>query len=102
MKIGKTPDHFFDNLPDYGLAPNFVTLDDHEGSTLDMLYIEAGLADGQPAGMVHGNPKWSFMWRKIVKQLSAAVYRAIAIYMIGMGRFDKPTQMKDYTIARHQ
>ena len=102
MKIRKTPDHCFDNLPDYDFAPNFVTLDDQEGGTLDMHYIEAGPADGQPVVMIHGNPTWSFMWRKIVKQLAAAGYRAIAIDMIGMGRSDKPTRMKDYTVARHE
>ena len=45
-----------------------------------------------------GNPTWSFMWRKIVKQLAANGYRAIAIDMIGMGRSDKPTRMKDYPL----
>jgi haloalkane dehalogenase len=42
------------------------------------------------------------MWRKVVKRLAAAGYRAIAIDMIGMGRSDKPTKMRDYTIVRHE
>lgn len=102
MKIRKTPAHCFDNLPDYDFAPHFVTLDDDEGGTLDMHYIEAGPADGQPVVMIHGNPTWSFMWRKIVRALADAGYRAIAIDLIGMGRSDKPTKMRDYTIARHE
>ena len=102
MKIRKTPASCFADLPDYDFAPHFVTLDDQEGGTLDMHYIEDGPADGQPVVMIHGNPTWSFMWRKVVKRLAAQGYRAIAIDMIGMGRSDKPTRMRDYTIARHE
>jgi len=102
MKIRKTPERCFDNLPDYDFEPHYLTLDDDEGGTLDMHYIEAGPADGQPVVMIHGNPTWSFMWRKIVRLLGDAGYRAIAIDMIGMGRSDKPTKMRDYTIARHE
>lgn len=102
MKIRKTPDKYFANLPDYDFAPHYLTLDDDEGGTLDMHYIEAGPADGQPVIMIHGNPTWSFMWRKIMRQLGNAGYRAIAIDLIGMGRSDKPTKMSDYTIARHE
>ncbi|MDB2641670.1 haloalkane dehalogenase [Alphaproteobacteria bacterium] len=102
MKIRKTPDKYFANLPDYDFASHYLTLDDDEGGTLDMHYIEAGPADGQPVIMIHGNPTWSFMWRKIMRQLGDAGYRAIAIDLIGMGRSDKPTKMNDYTIARHE
>ena len=102
MKIRKTPDKYFANLPDYDFASHYLTLDDDEGGTLDMHYIEAGAANGQPVVMIHGNPTWSFMWRKIMRQLGDAGYRAIAIDLIGMGRSDKPTKMSDYTIARHE
>ena len=102
MKIRKTPDKYFANLPDYDFEPHYLTLDDDEGGTLDMHYIEAGAANGQPVVMIHGNPTWSFMWRKIMRQLGDAGYRAIAIDLIGMGRSDKPTKMSDYTIARHE
>ncbi|MDA8539734.1 haloalkane dehalogenase [Alphaproteobacteria bacterium] len=102
MKTRKTPDKCFENLPDYDFEPHYVTLDDDEGGTLDMHYIEAGPANGQPVVMIHGNPTWSFMWRKIMRQLGDAGYRAIAIDLIGMGRSDKPTKMSDYTIARHE
>lgn len=102
MRIRKTPDHHFEHLPDYDFAPHFVTLDDQEGGHLDMHYIEYGPADAQPVVMIHGNPTWSFMWRKVVRALGDAGYRAIAIDLIGMGRSDKPTRMRDYTIARHE
>ena len=102
METRKTPDKCFVNLPDYDFEPHYVTLDDDEGGTLDMHYIEAGPANGQPVVMIHGNPTWSFMWRKIMRQLGDAGYRAIAIDLIGMGRSDKPTKMSDYTILRHE
>ena len=102
METRKTPDKCFENLPDYDFEPHYVTLDDDEGGMLDMHYIEAGAANGQPVVMIHGNPTWSFMWRKIMRQLGDAGYRAIAIDLIGMGRSDKPTKMSDYTIARHE
>ncbi|MBT7280017.1 MAG: haloalkane dehalogenase, partial [Rhodobiaceae bacterium] len=72
MKKRQTPAARFDKLPEYDFAPHFVTLDDGEGGTLDMHYIEAGPADGPPVVMIHGNPTWSFMWRKLMPRLAAA------------------------------
>lgn len=67
-----------------------------------MHYVDEGPRDGQPVVMIHGNPTWSYMWRKLIPILANAGYRAIAIDLIGMGRSDKPTKMKDYTVARHE
>ena len=69
METRKTPDKCFVNLPDYDFEPHYVTLDDDEGGTLDMHYIEAGPANGQPVVMIHGNPTWSFMWRIILRHM---------------------------------
>ena len=102
MNFRETPDHRFENLPDYDFAPNYVAVDDDEGGMLNMHYIEVGPKDGPPVVLIHGNPTWCFMWRKIVPRLAKAGFRAIAIDMIGMGRSQKPTRMKDYTIARHE
>ena len=102
MKFRETPDLRFENLPDYDFAPNYVAVDDDEGGMLNMHYIEAGPKDGPPVVLIHGNPTWCFMWRKIVPRLAEAGFRTIAIDMIGMGRSQKPTRMKDYTIARHE
>ena len=102
MKIRKTPDECFDNLPDYPFKPHYVELDDFEGGTLNMHYVDEGPQDGTPVVMIHGNPTWSFMWRKLIPHLADAGFRAIAIDLIGMGRSDKPTAMQDYTILRHE
>ena len=102
MKIRKTPDECFDNLPDYPFKPHYVELDDFEGGTLNMHYVDEGPQDGTPVVMIHGNPTWSFMWRKLIPYLADAGFRAIAIDLIGMGRSDKPTEMQDYTILRQE
>ena len=102
MKSRKTPDESFDNLPDYPFEPHYVELDDFEGGTLNMHYVDDGPRDGTPVVMIHGNPTWSFMWRKLIPHLADAGFRAIAIDLIGMGRSDKPTEMQDYTILRHE
>ena len=102
MRFHETPDKCFQNLPDYSFVPNYVAIDDDEGGKLNMHYIEDGPKNGPPVVMIHGNPTWCFMWRKIMPRLAEAGFRAIAIDLIGMGRSQKPTRMKDYTIARHE
>jgi len=102
MNFHESPDQRFEGLPDFNFAPNYVAIDDDEGGTLKMHYIEAGPKNGPPVVMIHGNPTWCYMWRKIMPRLAGAGFRAIAIDMIGMGRSQKPTRMKDYTIARHE
>ena len=65
-----------------------------------MHFVSEG--SGEPVLMIHGNPTWSYMWRKLIPLLADAGYRAIAVDMIGMGRSDKPAAIDDYSIARHE
>ena len=102
MEYKRTPDSCFENLADYPFAPNYVEVDDFEGGKLRLHYVDEGPKDGPLVVMVHGNPTWSYMWRKLIPVLVEKGYRAIAIDHIGAGRSDKPTQMSDYTIARHE
>ena len=102
MDFMRTPDARFEGLPDYPFKPNYVEVSDFEGGRLRMHYVDEGMKDGTPVVMIHGNPTWSFMWRKLIPVIAEAGYRAIAIDHIGTGRSDKPTKMDDYTIARHQ
>ena len=102
MDFLRTPDECFDNLPDYPFSPNYVDVSDCEGGTVRMHYVDEGPRDGQPVVMIHGNPTWSYMWRKLIPVLAETGYRTIAIDLIGMGRSDKPKKMSDYTIARHE
>ena len=102
MEFNRTPDARFENLADYPFKPNYVEVDDFEGGKLRMHYVDEGPKDGPTVVMIHGNPTWSYMWRKLILVLANNGFRAIAIDHIGFGRSDKPTKMSDYTIARHE
>ena len=102
MEAIRTPDTCFENLADYPFAANHVDVSDHEGGTLRLAYVDEGPRDGPSVVMIHGNPTWSYMWRNLIRVLAERGYRAIAIDLIGMGRSDKPTEMNDYTIPRHE
>ena len=78
MEYKRTPDSCFENLADYPFAPNYVEVDDYEGGKLRMHYVDEGPKDGPLVVMVHGNPTWSYMWRKLIPVLVEKGYRAIA------------------------
>ena len=66
-----------------------------------MAYVEAGPADGEPVLLLHGEPSWSFLYRKVLPVLADAGLRAIAADLVGFGRSDKPADPGDHTYARH-
>jgi len=101
LDVIQTADACFENLIDFDYPPHFAEISDDEGGTLNMHYVDEGPRDGRVVVFVHGNPTWSFMWRHQIAAAVAAGYRAIAVDLIGMGRSDKPTKMRDYSIARH-
>jgi haloalkane dehalogenase len=101
MKILRTPDDCFDNLPDYPFRPNYAEIPDLDGGTLRMHYVDEGPRDAPPVVMIHGNPSWSYLWRNIIPPVVSSGHRVIAIDLIGLGRSDKPTEMSDFTVARH-
>lgn len=101
MKTLRTPDEQFANLPGYPFAPNYVEIDDAEGGSLRVHYVDQGPQDGPVVLLMHGEPSWSFLYRKMIPPLSEAGYRVIAPDLVGFGRSDKPTERADYTYARH-
>lgn len=96
MEILQTPDERFANLPDYPFAPHYV-----EVSGLRIHYVDEGPAQGEPVLLLHGEPSWSYLYRKMIPGIVGAGYRAIAPDLVGFGRSDKPTQRADYTYQRH-
>jgi haloalkane dehalogenase len=66
-----------------------------------MAYVEAGPADGPVVVLLHGEPTWSFLYRKVLPVLAAAGLRAIAPDLVGFGRSDKPAAVDDHSYARH-
>ena len=75
--------------------------DDTDGGRLRVAYLDEGPRDGQPVLLMHGEPSWSFLYRKMVPPLVAAGYRVVVPDLVGFGRSDKPTKVDDYTYARH-
>jgi haloalkane dehalogenase len=101
MKSVRTPDDRFEGLPDFPFEPHYAEIDDLEGGTLRVHYLDEGPADAAPVLLMHGEPSWSFLYRHMIPVLVAAGHRVIAPDLVGFGRSDKPTEMADYTYARH-
>ena len=97
----RTPDDRFAHLPGYAFAPNYPELPDPDAGTLRMHYVDAGPADSAPILCLHGQPTWSYLYRKMIPLFAAAGHRVVAPDFIGFGRSDKPLRRDDYTYARH-
>jgi haloalkane dehalogenase len=101
MKSVRTPDECFDNLFEYPFSPNYIEVDDYEGGLLRMHYLDEGEPDAAPILLLHGEPTWSYLYRKMIPVLVGAGHRVIAPDLIGFGKSDKPIEFSDYTYARH-
>jgi len=97
MKILRTPDSQFENLPDYPFKPHYVRV----GDKLRLHYVDHGPQDGQLVIMMHGEPSWSFLYRHMISNVAAAGYRVIAPDLIGFGKSDKPSETSDYSYSSH-
>jgi haloalkane dehalogenase len=101
MKILRTPDDSFENLAGYPFKPNYIEIWDSEEQELRIHYIDEGPIDAKPVLLMHGEPSWSYLYRKMIPIIIDAGYRAIAPDLVGFGRSDKPGDQKDYTYQRH-
>src|SRR5580698_6562114 len=96
MKVLRTPEDRFADLPDFGYPPRYADV-----GGLRLAYVESGPADGEPVLLLHGEPSWSFLYRKVMPVLAEAGLRAIAADLAGFGRSDKPAEISDHSFARH-
>lgn len=102
MKLLRTPDARFENLVDYPFDPHYLGIRDRSKDTIIRIhYIDEGEAGAQPVLMLHGEPSWSFLYRKMVRPFVEAGYRVVAPDLPGFGKSDKPSKRSDYTYARH-
>jgi haloalkane dehalogenase len=101
MAVTRTPDECFAGLPDYPYEPHYVHVATDGIDPVRMHFVDAGPADGPVVVLLHGQPTWSFLYRKVIRVLVDAGLRAIAQDNIGFGRSDKLTEPTDYTFARH-
>jgi haloalkane dehalogenase len=90
----RTPEDLLMGLPDFGFEPSYRQFDG-----LRLAHLDVG--DGPPVLFVHGEPTWSFLWRKVIPPVRDAGYRCIAPDLPGFGRSDKPTDIGWYTYDRH-
>jgi haloalkane dehalogenase len=101
MQTLRTPDERFAEIPNFPYSPRYCELDDDEGGRVRVAWIEDGPADADPILLLHGEPSWSFLYRKMIPVLVAAGHRVICPDLVGFGRSDKPTRREDHTYARH-
>jgi haloalkane dehalogenase len=101
MDVLRTPDSRFDNLEDYPFAGNYLDVAASDTRPLRMHYLDEGPDDGPPIVLLHGEPTWSYLYRRMIPPLADSGNRVLAPDLIGFGRSDKPSRMKDYTYLRH-
>ncbi|MEA2331302.1 MAG: cis-3-alkyl-4-acyloxetan-2-one decarboxylase [Thermoleophilaceae bacterium] len=80
----------------FPFAPRFVSAGD-----VSLHYVDEGPPDARPILFVHGNPTWSYFWRRPIADLSAKGHRCVAFDHMGFGRSDKPAQLAAYSLQRH-
>lgn len=96
MKILRTPEERFANLPDYPFEPNYLEVDG-----IRMHYVDEGPKDAPVVLMLHGEPSWSYLYRKMIPPVVAAGYRVLAPDLVGFGKSDKPSKISDYSYQQH-
>ena len=94
MDVFRTPDERFENLPGYDFEPHYAEL-----HGLRLHWVDEGA--GQPIVCFHGEPTWSYLYRKMLPPLVAGGNRVICPDYAGFGRSDKPTEQGWYTYDRH-
>jgi haloalkane dehalogenase len=99
MQVLRTPDDRFVGLADWPFAPNYLELPGDPA--LRLHYVDEGPRDGAVVLLMHGEPSWAYLYRKVIPALVAQGHRVIVPDLIGFGRSDKPTQRTDYTYERH-
>ena len=102
MELLRTPDECFADLPEFPWAPRYadVTAGDGAGPAR-MAYLDEGPPDADVVLLLHGEPSWSFLYRKMIPPLLDAGLRVVAPDLIGFGRSDKPADRTDCTFQRH-
>ena len=104
MKVLRTPDERFTGLPGFDFEPHYVEVPAGDG-TADSIRVHY-LDEGDPAAtetvlLLHGEPSWCFLYRRMIPDLVDAGFRVVAPDLVGFGRSDKPADRVEYTYARH-
>jgi haloalkane dehalogenase len=90
----RTPEEALEGLPDFPFAAHYREVDG-----LRLAHVDEGA--GAPVVFLHGEPTWSYLWRKVMPPVRDAGFRCLAPDLVGFGRSDKPTDIGFYTYDRH-
>jgi haloalkane dehalogenase len=93
-EVIRTPQELLEGLPEFSFAAHYREFDG-----LRLAHLDEGA--GEPVVFLHGEPTWSFLWRKVLVPVREAGYRCIAPDLPGFGRSDKPTDVDWYSYDRH-
>ena len=96
MEILRTPDDRFADLADYPYDPNYLMCGE-----LRIHYVDQGNSDDETVLMLHGEPSWSYLYRKMIPIIANAGHRVIVPDLVGFGKSDKLANQEDYTYQRH-
>jgi haloalkane dehalogenase len=100
VTVLRTPDERFQNLPDFDFAPHYAEVPFAGGEALRLAYIDEGPRTANPVLLLHGEPSWSYLYRRIIPGLSGR-HRVLAPDLIGFGRSDKPVEKEHYSYEAH-
>jgi haloalkane dehalogenase len=101
VKVLRTPDSCFADLPDYNFDPHYVTVPDDRYGPLRMHYLDEGDRDAPVILLTPTQGSWVYIYRHVIPLLTAAGYRTVAPDYIGFGRSDKLPSETDYSFQRH-
>ncbi len=99
LDVVRTPDERFADLTDFPYEPSYVTVDGMRMAVIDV--APDGGDSGPTILLLHGEPTWSYLYRRMIPPLVEAGFRCVAPDLIGFGRSDKPVDRSAYTYARH-
>jgi haloalkane dehalogenase len=95
-EVLRTDEARFAKVPDFPYAPVYTEL-----GGLRIAHIDEGPRNGPVVLLMHGEPTWSFLYRKMIPVLTRAGCRVVAPDLVGFGRSDKPVRAADYSYLHH-
>jgi haloalkane dehalogenase len=95
-QVLRTPEARFANLPDFAYTPHYTEI-----GGVRIAHIDEGPRDAPIVLLMHGEPTWSFLYRKMIPVLLDAGMRVVAPDLVGFGRSDKPANKSDYSYLNH-
>ena len=101
MSVLRTPDECFENLAGFPFEPRYLEIRDEDLGVIRIHYVDEGPRDGPVILCLHGEPTWSYLYRKMIPVFTAAGFRVVAPDLVGFGRSDKPSLRSDYSYKKH-